>query len=361
MLRKAVIGQEYYKSMDVLSKKNIEDSANFFKKALTNDTSASGLEFIPEIWSADIIRQLYERSWHRQVIPTMTLTSEKMELPRFVSKWSASYIGSQIVSTDPANQLPLQDTSSSTEQREIHLKTLSINLMVGNKFLAYNASAQVEAILKDDMVNGLIEAELTAIINGDDSTTHQDSDTHSGAATLPQKAFKGLRKLANSTVVDNSGATFSEDTVSKMLKQLGIFAQGRKDRCVLLVSTVIADQVRRNVLPIQTLEKYGSDATIFKGELPPIYGVQVIETNFIREDLNATGVYDGVTTNLTEAIMFNADQVVIGVPLNSERAMKLSKWNDDRFDRVQLIVIEDFGFQAKNPEAINIAYNVSTA
>lgn len=361
MLKKAILGQEYYKGMTAISKKDFTNSDNFFMKALTNDTSASGLEFIPEVWSADIIRKLYERSWHRQVIPTMTLTSEKQELPRFKSKWSASYIGSQIVSTDPANQLPLQSTTSSTEIREIHLKTLSINLMVGNKFLAYNASAQIETILKEDMVNGMMEAEITAIINGDDSATHQDSDTHAGAATLPQKAFKGLRKLATSTVVDNAGATFSEDTVSKMLKSLGIFAQGKKDRCVLLVSTVIADQVRRNVLPIQTLEKYGSDATIFKGELPPIFGVQVIETNFIRENLNATGVYDGVTTNLTEAIMFNADYSVIGVPVNSERAMKVSKWNDDRFDRKQLLVIEDFGFQAKDPDAINIAYNVSTA
>ena len=40
---------------------------------------------------------------------------------------------------------------------------------------------------------------------------------------------------------------------------------------------------------------------------------------------------------------------------------KISKWSDDRFDRVQLIVIEDFGFQAKHPDAINVAYNVSTA
>lgn len=361
MLRKAILGTEYYKSMDATSKKKMSDSASFFKKALTNDTSASGEEFIPEIWSADIIRQLYERGWHRQVIPTMTLTSEKQELPRFKSKWSASYIGSQIVSTDPANQLPLESTTDSTEIREIHMKTLSINLMVGNKFLAYNASAQIETILKEDMVNGMLEAEITAIINGDDSATHQDTDTQAGAATLPEKAFKGLRKLASSTPVNNAGATFSEDTVSKQLKALGIYAQGKKDRCVLLISTAIADQARRNILPIQTLEKYGSDATIFKGEMPPIYGVQPIETNFVREDLNAVGVNDGVTTNLTESIMFNADYVVIGVPQNSERAMKMSKWNDDRFDRVQIIVIEDFGFQAKHTDAINVAYNVSTA
>lgn len=361
MLRKAIIGTEYYKGMTDLSKKDISQSSNFFRKALTNDTAGSGEEFIPEIWSADIIRQLYERGWHRQVIPTMTLTSEKLELPRFKSKWSASYIGSQITTTDPALQLPLESTAGSTEIREIHMKTLSINLMIGNKFLAYNSSAQIEQILKEDMVNGMMEAEITAIINGDDTAPHQDTDTEAGAATLPEKAFKGLRKLASSTAVDNAGASFSEDTVSKQLKALGIFAQGRKDRCVLLISTAIADQARRNILPIQTMEKYGNDATIFKGEMPPIFGVQPIETNFVREDLNATGVYDGVTTNLTESIMFNADYVVIGVPQNSDRAMKMSKWEDARFDRVQITVIEDFGFQARDPNAINVAFNVSTA
>lgn len=356
MLKLAKIGNEYYKSLNGLANAESSDD-NFFQKALTHDTANSGEEFVPTQWSADIIRQVFERSWHRQVIPTLTMTSLKMNIPSFTSRWSVSYLGSAITSTDPANQLPLQNTADSTSQREIELKTLTINLMIDNKFLAYNASQQVETILKEDMVNAVMAAEINAIINGDDSTTHMDTDVTDPMDV--RKAFKGLRKLASAPVVDASGVEFDETHISKMLKSLGRFSQGRKNRCVMVGSTSVADSIRRNVTQIQTWEKYQNDATVFKGEIPPIFGVQFIESNYVREDLNATGVYDGTTTNLTECIMFNADEVFIGVPQKVERTLNVKKWDDPRFDRKQLLLIEDIGFQARLPEAIVLTYNVA--
>lgn len=357
MLKLAKIGNEYYKSLNELA--NAESSNdNFFQKALTYDTANSGYEFIPTQWSADIIRQVFERSWHRQVIPTLTMTALKMKVPSFTTRWSTSYIGASISSTDPADQLPVQSTTSSTADREIELKTLSINLMVDNKFLAYNASEQIEAILKEDMINAVMEAEINAIINGDDSTTHMDSDVT--ASTDVRKAFKGLRKLASATGVDASNTEFNANHVSKLLKSLGRYAQGRKNRCVMVGSTAVADSIRRNVTSVQTWDKYQNDATIFKGEIPPIYGVQFIESNYVRENLNASGVYDGVTTDRTECIMFNADEVFIGVPQKMDRTLKIKKWDDPRFDRIQLLLIEDIGFQARHTDAIAVAYNVAT-
>lgn len=358
MLKLARIGQEYYKSLSALAEADSNDE-NFFQKALTYDTANSGSEFIPTKWSADIIREVFERSWHRQVIPTLTMTSLKMKIPAFQTRWSASYIGASISSTDPANQLPVQSTAASTADVEIELKTLSINLMIDNKFLAYNASEQIETILKEDMINSVMEAEINAIINGDDSTTHMDSDVT--ASTDVRKAFKGLRKLASATGVDASNAEFDETIVSKLLKSLGRYAQGRKNRCLMVGSTAVADQVRRNVEQIQTWDKYQNDATIFKGEVPPIFGVQFIESNYVRENLNASGVYDGVTITRTECLMFNADEVFIGVPAKMDRTLKIKKWDDPRFDRIQLLLIEDMGFQARHTDAIAIAYNVATA
>lgn len=358
-LQKAKIGQEYYKSLNALADADSGDENNFFQKALTYDTANSGSEFIPTKWSADIIREVFERSWHRQVIPTLTMTSLKMKIPAFQTRWGASYIGASISSTDPANQLPVQSTADSTTEREIELKTLSINLMIDNKFMAYNASEQIETILKEDMISSVMEAEINAIINGDDSVTHQDSDVT--AATDVRKAFDGLRKLASATGIDASNAEFSETIVSKLLKSLGRYAQGRKNRCVMIGSTEVGDQARRNIEQIQTWEKYQGDATIFKGEIPPIFGVQFIESNYVREDLNASGVFDGVTETQTECIMFNADEVFIGVPQNMDRTLKIKKWDDPRFDRLQLLLIEDIGFQARHTDAIAISYNIATA
>jgi len=357
MLKLAKIGNEYYKSLNELANAGSSND-NFFQKALTYDAANSGEEFVPTKWSADIIRQIFERSWHRQIIPTLTMTSLKMIIPSFTTRWSTSYIGAAISSTDPADQLPVESTASSTSQVEIELKTLSTNIMIDNKFLAYNASDQIETILKEDMINAVMESEINAIINGDDSATHMDSDVT--VATDVRKAFKGLRKLAAATPVDAGNAEFDETHVSKLLKSLGRFSQGRKNRCVMVGSIAVADSIRRNVSQLQTWEKYQNDATIFKGEIPPIFGVQFIESNFVRDDLNATGVYDGTTTDRTECILFNADEVFIGVPQKVERTLNVKKWDDPRFDRKQLLLIEDIGFQARLPQAIAVAYNVAT-
>jgi len=175
MLNKAIIGQEYYKSMNALANADATGQESFFAKALTHDTANSGADFIPTKWSADIISQVYERAWHRQVMPTLTMTSIKEKIPSFTTRWTASYIGASISTVDPATQLPLQNTAGSTDDVEIELKTITINLMVDKKYLAYNASQQVEQILKEDMINSVMEAEINAIINGDDSGSHMDA------------------------------------------------------------------------------------------------------------------------------------------------------------------------------------------
>lgn len=359
MAKKAIIGHEYYEALKAVAEKKSAGN-NFFKKALTHDTSASGVDFIPESWSADIIRQVYERAWHRQLIPTLTMTTIKMNIPRFLTRWSGKFISGSISSTDPADQIGVTSTANSTGEREIELKTLSINMMVDNKFLSYNANKQIETILREDMIAGMYESEQDALVNGDGDGTHQDSDTQSGAATLPAKAFDGLRKLSAATDVDAGNAAFGTDEVSKMIKNLGRYGQGTKDRLVLLVPPSVADQIRRTVTQLQTLEKYGPQATIFVGEIGKIFGVSVIETNAIRETLNASGVYDGSTTDRTVALMFNVDYVFWGVPAYAERALSLKKWDDPRFDRVQLILTEDIGFQARHPEAICQCINIST-
>jgi hypothetical protein len=53
---------------------------------------------------------------------------------------------------------------------------------------------------------------------------------------------------------------------------------------------------------VLTLEKYGPQATIFNGELAKVDGSPIIVSPAVRDDLNASGVYDGTTTTETVAI-----------------------------------------------------------
>ncbi len=64
---------------------------------------------------------------------------------------------------------------------------------------------------------------------------------------------------------------------------------------------------------VLTLEKYGPRATILTGELGRLDGAPLIVSEYVRQDLNASGVYDGVTTNRTLALTVNRNAWLSGI------------------------------------------------
>lgn len=361
MVRIATIGKEYYDMLNEATKKGFNGGSNYFTKALTHSGSATGAEHIPEKWAATIIREVYERGWHRQVFNTYTMSSIKEHLPKFTDRWRAKYLGAPITTVDPADQIALTSTASSTGEREIELKTLTINLMIDNKYLVYNASPQIESILKEDLINAVMETELDAVINGDTSSTHQDADVHALGADDARKAFSGLRKLATGTTVDCEGNKFTYGYFNNMLKNLGRQARGQYQDLVLFVSPAIAAQIR--LFPeLVTLEKYGPQASVVAGEIGKLSQVTVVELDkeYMREDLNASGVHSGNEANdiKTMALLVNSKRCWLGVPRFLDRTLQIKKWDDPRFDRIQLIAKEDLGFQVTHTEAIVKAVNV---
>jgi hypothetical protein len=61
-----------------------------------------------------------------------------------------------------------------------------------------------------------------------------------------------------------------------------------------------------------TVDKYGPNAVVLSGELARFDGIPVIVSEYVREDLNATGVYDGTTTGRTEVLLVRKDAFLYG-------------------------------------------------
>ena len=61
-----------------------------------------------------------------------------------------------------------------------------------------------------------------------------------------------------------------------------------------------------------TVDKYGPNATILTGELGRVGGIPIVVSEYVQSDLNATGVYDGVTTTKTIAITVDPSAFLIG-------------------------------------------------
>jgi hypothetical protein len=110
-----------------------------------------------------------------------------------------------------------------------------------------------------------------------------------------------------------------------------------------------------------TVDKFGPNATILNGQVGSIAGVPVIVSEHVRETLNATGVYDGITTTKTVITCVNRNEWAMG------QRMAIDVQADDSIYRetYQRVLVafqrEDFqhiGSAATNDDTA-IAYNVT--
>src|SRR5680860_1334818 len=63
---------------------------------------------------------------------------------------------------------------------------------------------------------------------------------------------------------------------------------------------------------IETREKFGDAATVLTGQALRVDGIPVVPTPHLRQDLNATGVNDGVTATKTGVLLVHRDAFALG-------------------------------------------------
>lgn len=152
----------------------------------------------------------------------------------------------------------------------------------------------------------------SAIINGDNDGTHIDSDTQAGAADLAEKAFRGLRRqaLAASSIIDFANAAVTTAKLRDMRALAKKYGVNPLDLVWVCDPAVYAQLL--DLDQVSTLEKFGPQATVFKGALDIYKGIPIVVSEHMRTDLNATGVYDGVTTNRGGILLVNTKYWYVG-------------------------------------------------
>jgi hypothetical protein len=102
--------------------------------------------------------------------------------------------------------------------------------------------------------------------------------------------------------VDRS--TFSTTTLASDIASLQGPRGGRGD--VVMVTSWQGYLTKLvSMTGIVSAADYGSNGPIVRGEVASIYGVPVIVSDAMTADLNASGLFDGVTMTKTGALLFN--------------------------------------------------------
>jgi hypothetical protein len=210
------------------------------------------------------------------------------------------------------------------------------------------------------LVQAFVDAEERAILDGDTDGTHQDTDVHALGATDARWAWDGLRKKAIAQTLPAAGQTTT--SVANLLllrKAMGLWGVDPMSLAYIVgVSAIHSLLSDTNLL---TVDKFGPSATILNGQIGSIGGVPVIVSQHVREDLNASGVNDGITATKTYNLCVNREQFAIGqrMALDVETSDVLYA---ETFQRVAFAFMrEDFqhiGSAATNDD-VAIAYNIT--
>ncbi|MEV4416126.1 phage major capsid protein [Catellatospora sp. NPDC049609] len=162
--------------------------------------------------------------------------------------------------------------------------------------------------VRKKIVQAFVDAEEKAVLDGDSDGTHQDSDV--GASTTDARtAWDGLRKRA----LANAGQALTAVTsanIATLRKSMGKWGLNPAEMALILgVSGYHQLLGDANLI---TVDKAGPQATILNGQIGWVYGVPVIVSEHVRENLNATGVYDGTTTTKTYFMLVNRNEWAFG-------------------------------------------------
>jgi hypothetical protein len=230
--------------------------------------------------------------------------------------------------------------------------------IVTSKELEEDAAIAILPFLEDELIEWLTFDLEDAAINGDTATTHMDADVT--AADDYRKGWNGLRKSVPAPAkLDAGGDALTVMDVALTRAKMGRYGLNPAD-LVLLVSVpslygLIVDDL------VVTPDKYGAGATLLSGELGRIWGIPIIASDFIRTDLDATGVRAAAAGVLTIALVVHRRAFMRGIRRNTTVQVLTELYAESDQDAVLVTTRQAFGPRWAGEAAIAETINVGTA
>lgn len=276
------------------------------KKAMDTATAGEGSEWVPTELSAQMIDAVRLQLLIAAQFDRIPLPRASFEMPIQGARPTAFLVGEP--TDDESSKVPTSNVDTSLTLT-FAAKTFGVRTL-WSRDLDEDSIIAVFPLVQSELVQALSDAEENSVINGDTSSTHQHSDVT--AASDARKAYPGL--LFNSGGSSGNAAvdisTFNLANTRTMRKNMGKYGVATSRlRYAMSISAYIQ---ALSIAEVLTMDKYGAQATVVQGELARLDNIPIIVSEFVRNDLNTNGVYDGATLTDTEILLFNAGSFLIG-------------------------------------------------
>lgn len=266
-------------------------------RALVTPTSGSGSEWVPTILSADYYTLITDKLVIAPIFPTLPMMPGKNVNVPTLSGNADVYFTDGTTTTEAV--AVNEDASLASGIVNFVARTLRTRRRWSDELDADSTPA-VLVMLRQKLPAGIARSIDMAILNGDTAGTHHDSDVT--ANNDPRKAWIGLReKCLTDTGANASLATFNLNVLVTIPAAMKPYADpadcawiwGHKAFWTQL--PVLADSGGNPVFLPGTFGTQASPVVRgFAGIL--LMGVPIYMSSLLRENLNASGAYDGVTT-----------------------------------------------------------------
>jgi HK97 family phage major capsid protein len=281
-------------------------------RAMDTDTSNEGVDWIPTGIGASLHEKVRAAGRVAPLFQRVTLPTNPWKWPLEGADATAYRVAEPTSSTATKVTASTPGTGAATFDAEI----MGGRILFSRSLEADSALAILPYVQRK-LVQAFVDAEEKAILDGDTDGTHQDSDV--GASTTDARtAWDGLRKRALANASSSGAAAASVSILAGIRAAMGRYGVNPADLAFIVGLSSYFDLISdTNVL---TVDKLGPNATILNGQLASVYGIPIIVSEHVREDLNASGVYDGITTTKTYALVVNRNEWIMGgrTPLSLE-------------------------------------------
>ncbi len=274
-------------------------------RAMDVDTSGEGADWVPTGIGAALHEQVRVSGKVAPLFARIPLPTNPWKMPVEGGDLTAYRVAEPTGDSETAVAASTAGTVAPTFDAEIFgARTL------WSQSLDADSAIAIMPFTQRKLVQAFVDAEEKAILDGDADGTHQDSDTQAAGATHASSAWDGLRKRALANANVNTNATTTAANLAAVRKEMGKWGVNPADLAFIVGVTAMHDLLVDTAL--LTVDKFGPNATILNGQIGSLYGVPVIVSEHVREDLNASGVHDGITTNESYNLCVNVNEFAIG-------------------------------------------------
>lgn len=273
-------------------------------RALDTDTAAEGIEWVPTGIGATLHERVRASGKVAALFPRIDIPTNPWKWPLEGADATAFRVAEPTSDTATKVTASTPGTGGATFDAEIFG-----GRVLFSKSLEADSAVAILPFTQNKLVKAFVDAEEKAILDGDADGTHQDADVQAIGATDARTAWDGLRKKALAQTVVTATST---SVANLLLLRKGMTKWGLNPAelaYIVGVSAMHAILADSNVL---TVDKMGPQATILNGQIASVAGVPVIASEFVRENLNASGVQDGITTTKTYNLCVNRGEWAMG-------------------------------------------------